>query len=98
MEQLDHNLSTFIKETNKFETGFGIVRGKDARSREIDAGEPVEPQISRNDDVVQRTSRRILENIIIDKVATVPTARNRNIDTSSPMEHGIAAQDDGANS
>ena len=36
-----------------------------------------------------------LENIIIDKVATVPTTRNRNIDTSASMEIGTAAKDDG---
>ena len=35
-----------------------------------------------------------LVNIIIDKVATVPTATNRNIDTSAPMEIGMAAKDD----
>ena len=38
-----------------------------------------------------------LENIIIDKVATVPAARNRKVDTSAPMEIGMAAKDDGAN-
>ena len=36
-----------------------------------------------------------LGNIIVDKVATVPTARNRKIDTSAPMEIGLAAKDDG---
>ena len=36
-----------------------------------------------------------LENIIIDKVATVPTARNRKIDTSAPLETGMAVKDDG---
>ena len=35
-----------------------------------------------------------LENII-DKVATVPTARYRKIDTSAPVESGLAAKDDG---
>ena len=35
-----------------------------------------------------------LVNIIIDKVATVPTATNRNFDTSAPMEIGMAAKDD----
>ena len=35
-----------------------------------------------------------LENILTDKVATVPTARNRKIDTSTPMEIGMAAKDD----
>ena len=39
----------------------------------------------------------VLENIIIDKVATIPTARNRRIDTSAPMEIGMAARDDGEN-
>ena len=32
--------------------------------------------------------------IIIDKVATVPTARNMKIDTSALMEIGITAKDD----
>ena len=36
-----------------------------------------------------------LENIMIDKVATVPTARNGEIDTSAAMETGMAANDDG---
>ena len=36
-----------------------------------------------------------LENIIIHKVATVPTARNRNIDKSAPVEIGMTAKDDG---
>ena len=35
-----------------------------------------------------------LENVIIDKVVTVPTARNRKIDTSAPMELVMAAKDD----
>ena len=38
-----------------------------------------------------------LENIIIDKVATVPTARSRSNDTSTPMEIGMAAKGDGEN-
>ena len=36
----------------------------------------------------------VLENIIIDKVVTVPTARNRKIDTSAPMKIGMAAKGD----
>ena len=35
------------------------------------------------------------EKIIIDKVATVPTARNRKIDTSALMESGMTAKGDG---
>ena len=38
-----------------------------------------------------------LENIIVDKVATVPTARSRKHDTSAPMEIGMAAKEDGEN-
>ena len=36
-----------------------------------------------------------LENIIIDKVATVPTARSRKIDTSAAMEIGLKAKENG---
>ena len=36
-----------------------------------------------------------LENVIVDKVATVPTARSRKHDTSAPMEIGMAAKEDG---
>ena len=36
-----------------------------------------------------------LENIIVDKVSTVPTARSRKHDTSAPMEIGMATKEDG---
>ena len=36
-----------------------------------------------------------LENIIIDKVATVPAVRSKKQDTSAPMEIGMAAREDG---
>ena len=35
------------------------------------------------------------ENIIIDKVAKVPTVTSIKVDTSTPMEIGMAAKDDG---
>ena len=38
-----------------------------------------------------------LENILVDKVVTVPTARNKKHDTSAPMEIGMAAKEDGEN-
>ena len=38
-----------------------------------------------------------LENIIIDKVATVPTARSRKIDTGAAMEIGMTAKENGEN-
>ena len=37
------------------------------------------------------------ENIIVDKVVTVPTARSKKHDTSAPMEIGMAAKEDGEN-
>ena len=36
-----------------------------------------------------------MENIIIDKVVTVPTARNRKVDTSAPIDIKMAAKLDG---
>ena len=36
-----------------------------------------------------------LANIIIDTVATAPTARNKKIDTNAMMEIGMAAKADG---
>ena len=36
-----------------------------------------------------------LENIISDRVAAVPKARNKKHDTSAPMEIGMAAKEDG---
>ena len=38
-----------------------------------------------------------LENITVEKVVTVPTARNKKHDTSAPMEIGMAAKEDGEN-
>ena len=35
-----------------------------------------------------------VENIIVDKEVTVPTARNKKVDTSGPMEIGMAAKGD----
>ena len=37
----------------------------------------------------------VLENIIVDKVSTVPSGKNRRNDTSAPMEVGMAAKEDG---
>ena len=36
-----------------------------------------------------------LENIIYDKVSTVPSSKNRRNDTTAPMEIGMAAKEDG---
>ena len=36
-----------------------------------------------------------LENIVVDKVSTVPSSKNRRNDTSGPMEVGMAAKEEG---
>ena len=38
-----------------------------------------------------------LENIIVDKVSTVPSSKSRRNDTSAPVEIGMAAKEDGEN-
>ena len=38
-----------------------------------------------------------LENIIVDKVSTVPSSRRRRNDTSAPMKIGMTAKEDGGN-
>ena len=39
-----------------------------------------------------------LENLIIDKVSTVPTVRQNRVDTRAPMEVGMAGRDDSESS
>ena len=53
-------------------------RRKDSRSQEMDARGPVELQI-RGTTISYDELLVVLENIIIDNVASVPTARNRNL-------------------
>ena len=36
-----------------------------------------------------------LENLIVDKMSTVPSSKNRRNDTSAPMEIGMTAKEDG---
>ena len=36
-----------------------------------------------------------MENIIVDKVSTIPSSKSRRNDTSAPMEFGMAAEEDG---
>ena len=36
-----------------------------------------------------------LEDIIVDKVSTVPSSKNKRNDTSAPMEIGMAVKEDG---
>ena len=94
--KFDDILRTFINETNKFENRFGTIRDE-------------EPMLAVKKLMLESSSNyrfrgttmsysELLvapENIIIDNVATVPTARNSKIDTSAPMDIGMAAKDDG---
>ena len=96
MEQFDNMLRTFINETNKFENRFASIRNEE---KMLAVKKLMAESLLNNR--FRRTAMSYnellvaLENIIIDKVATVPTARNKEIDTSAPMEIGMAAKDDG---
>ena len=89
VEQFDDILRTFTNEMNKFESRFGKIRDEEKMP---------ESQLSyRFRGTTMSYSELIvaLENIIIDKVATVPAARIKKNDTSAPMEIGMAAREDG---
>ena len=93
VEQFNDILRTFTNEMNKFESRVGKIRDEEKmievkklmpesllnygfRGTTISYGEPI----------------IALENVIVDRVATVPTARSRKRDTSAPMEIGMAAK------
>ena len=89
---------TFTNEINKFENRFGKIRDEE----KMLAVKKLMPEsllnyrfrgttMSYNELIIA------LENIIVDKVATVPTVRNKKHDTSAPMEIGMAAKEDGEN-
>ena len=78
VEQFDDILKTFIHETSKFENRFGKF------------SQSLESQLNsrfRGTTMSYSELQGALENIIIDKVATVPTARHSKIDTHAPMEN-----------
>ena len=96
VEQFDDILKTFINEMNKFESRFGGIRDEE----KMFAVEKLMPEsllnyrfrgttMSFSDIVIA------LENIIVDKVTTVPSSKNRRNDISAPMETGMAAKEDG---
>ena len=96
VEQFDDIPRTFINETNKFEARFGPIR--DVEKMLVVKKWMLESLLNyRFRGTTMSCSELLvaLENIIIDKVATVPTARPRKIDTSAPMEVAMAAQGDG---
>ena len=98
VEQFDDILRTFISETNKFENRFGAIRCEEKMlAVEKWLFESLFNFRFRGTSMSYSELLVALENILIDKVATVPTARNRKIDTSATMETGMAAQGDGEN-
>ena len=91
-------LRTFTNEMNKFEKRFGKIRDEE----KMLAVKKLMPESLLNyrfGGTTMSCSELIvaLGNIIVDKVATVPTARNKKHDTTAPMEIGMAAKKDGEN-
>ena len=96
VEQLDDILRTSTNEMNKFENRFGKIRDEE----KMLAVKKLIPESLLNyrfRGTTMSYSELIvaLENIIIDKVATVPTTKSRKYDTSAPMEIGMTAKEDG---
>ena len=92
MEQVDDILRTFINETKQFENRFGTIR--DEEKMLGDKKLMLESLLNHRFQGTTMPYSELLvalENIIIDKVATVPTARNRTVNTSAPMVIGMAA-------
>ena len=98
VEQFDDILRTFKNEMTKFENRFGKIRDEE----KVLAVKKLMPESLLNyrfrgtamsyDELIVA-----LENIIVDKVSTVSTARSRKHDTCAPMEIGMAAKEDGEN-
>ena len=94
MVQFDDIWRTFINETNKFENRFGIIRDEE---KMLEVAKLMFEACYNSDSEERRcrTANLSFENVIFEKVTTVPTARNMKIDTSTPNEIGMAAKDDG---
>ena len=98
VEQFDDILRTFTNGMTKFENRFGKIRDEE----KVLAVKKLMPESLLNcrfRGTAMPYGELIiaLENIIIDKVSTVPTARSRKHDTSAPMEIGMATKEDGEN-
>ena len=96
MEQFDDILRTFINEMNKFDSRLGAIRDEE----KMLAVKKLMPESLLNDRFRGTTMSysEILiarENILVDKVATIPSSKSRRNDTSAPMEIGMAAKEDG---
>ena len=97
VEQFDDILRTFIFEMNKFESRFGAIsEEKMLAVKKLMPGSLLNYRF-RGTTMSYNELNIALENIIVDKVVTVPTARNKKHDTSAPMEIGMAAKEDGEN-
>ena len=95
VEQFEDILRTFVNEMNMFENRFGKIRDEE----KMLAVKKLMPESLLNyrfRGTTMSYSELIvaLENIIVDKVAMVPTSKNRKHDTSAPMEIGMAARAD----
>ena len=98
VEQFDDILRTFKNEMTKFENRFGKIRDEE----KVLAVKKLMPESLLNyrfrgttmpfDELIIA-----LENIIIDNVPTISTARSRRHDTSAPMDIGMAIKEDGEN-
>ena len=98
VEQFDDILRTFTNEMTKFENRFGKIRDEE----KVLAVKKLMPESLLNyrfRGTAMPYGELIiaLENNIIDKVSTVPTARSKKHDTSAPMEIGMATKEDGEN-
>ena len=87
VEQFHDILRTFTNEMNKFENRIGKIRDEE----KMLAVKKLMPESFLNNRFRGTTMSYsellvALENIITDKVSTVPTARIRKHDTSAPME------------
>ena len=93
VEQFDDILRTLINETNKFESRLG-GKEKMLALNTLMLGSLLNCRF-RKTTMSYSELLVALENIIIDKVSTVQTARKKKFDTSVPMHIGMAAKDDG---
>ena len=98
VEHFDDFWRTFTNEMNKFENRVG----KNRYEEKMLAVKKLMPECLlkyRFRGTTKSDSELVvaLENVIIDKVAMVPTARGRKHDTNAQMEIGMAAKEDGEN-
>ena len=96
MEQFEDILRTFVNDTNSFENKFGMCRDEETMlaARKLMLESLLNLRF-RGTTMSYSELLVSLENIIIDKAATVSTVRNRKVDTSASMEIAMAMRDDG---